>query len=80
MLYVGWEGVGLASYLLIGCYYNRPSAATAAKKAFLDNRVGDVGLAIAIMLMFANLGTTQFTRGVRAASARCRRAPSLAIA
>ena len=52
-LYVGWEGVGLASYLLIGYYYNRPSAATAAKKAFIANRVGDVGLSIAIMLMFA---------------------------
>jgi NADH-quinone oxidoreductase subunit L len=60
-LYFGWEGVGLASYLLIGWYQNRPSAATAAKKAFLMNRVGDVGLAVAIFLMFANLGTTQYT-------------------
>ena len=46
VLYVGWEGVGLASYLLIGFYYNRPTAATAAKKAFIANRVGDVGLSI----------------------------------
>ncbi|GAA3433354.1 NADH-quinone oxidoreductase subunit L [Kutzneria kofuensis] len=60
-LYFGWEGVGLASYLLIGWYQNRPSAATAAKKAFLMNRVGDVGLAIAIFLMFTNLGTTQYS-------------------
>ena len=60
LLYVGWEGVGLASYLLIGFYYNRPSAATAAKKAFIANRVGDVGLSIAIMLMFAYLGNTDF--------------------
>jgi len=60
VLYVGWEGVGLASYLLIGFYYNRPSAATAAKKAFIANRVGDVGLSIAIMLMFAYLGATDF--------------------
>ncbi len=60
-LYLGWEGVGLASYLLIGWYTNRPSAATAAKKAFLMNRVGDVGLAIAIFIMFAELGTTQYT-------------------
>jgi NADH-quinone oxidoreductase subunit L len=60
VLYVGWEGVGLASYLLIGFYYNRPDAATAAKKAFIANRVGDVGLSIAIMLMFAFLGTTSF--------------------
>ncbi len=60
VLYVGWEGVGLASYLLIGFYYTRPDAATAAKKAFIANRVGDVGLSIAIMLMFANLGNTDF--------------------
>jgi len=60
-LYLGWEGVGLASYLLIGWYTNRPSAATAAKKAFLMNRVGDVGLALAIFIMFAELGTTQYT-------------------
>jgi NADH-quinone oxidoreductase subunit L len=59
-LYVGWEGVGLASYLLIAYYYQRPSASTAAKKAFIANRVGDVGLSIAIMLMFAYLGTTSF--------------------
>jgi NADH-quinone oxidoreductase subunit L len=60
-LYLGWEGVGLTSYLLIGWYTNRPSAATAAKKAFLMNRVGDVGLAIAIFILFAELGTTQYT-------------------
>ncbi|WP_414635472.1 NADH-quinone oxidoreductase subunit L [Actinophytocola sp.] len=60
-LYLGWEGVGLASYLLIGWYTNRPSAATAAKKAFLMNRVGDVGLAIAIFIMFSELGSTQYT-------------------
>ena len=59
-LYVGWEGVGLASYLLIAFYYNRNSAATAGNKAFFANRVGDVGLSIAIMLMFAYLGTTSF--------------------
>ena len=60
VLYVGWEGVGLASYLLIGYYYTRESAGTAAKKAFVANRVGDVGLSIAIMLMFAYLGSTDF--------------------
>jgi NADH-quinone oxidoreductase subunit L len=60
VLYVGWEGVGLASYLLIGYYYTRESAGTAAKKAFIANRVGDVGLSIAIMLMFAYLGATDF--------------------
>ncbi|HEX3783324.1 MAG TPA: NADH-quinone oxidoreductase subunit L [Pseudonocardiaceae bacterium] len=62
VLYLGWEGVGLASYLLIGWYTDRPSAATAAKKAFLMNRVGDVGLAIAIFIMFAKLHTTQYTQ------------------
>ncbi|HZH20014.1 MAG TPA: NADH-quinone oxidoreductase subunit L [Geodermatophilus sp.] len=59
-LYVGWEGVGLASYLLIAFWHERPSAATAAKKAFIMNRVGDVGLALAIFLMFAQLGTVSY--------------------
>ncbi|MGA6163453.1 NADH-quinone oxidoreductase subunit L [Amycolatopsis magusensis] len=59
-LYLGWEGVGLASYLLIGWYQDRPSAATAAKKAFLMNRVGDVGLALAIFLMFKYVGSTGY--------------------
>jgi NADH-quinone oxidoreductase subunit L len=59
-LYVGWEGVGLASYLLIAFWFDRPTAATAAKKAFIVNRVGDAGLSLAIMLMFATLGTTSF--------------------
>jgi NADH-quinone oxidoreductase subunit L len=61
MLYLGWEGVGLASYLLIGFYVARPLAASAAKKAFLMNRVGDVGLALAIFILFRQLGTTQYT-------------------
>nr|WP_253771992.1 NADH-quinone oxidoreductase subunit L [Goodfellowiella coeruleoviolacea] len=60
-LYFGWEGVGVASYLLIAFWQHRPAAATAAKKAFLMNRVGDVGLAIAIFLLFRDLGTTQYT-------------------
>src|ERR671927_696943 len=59
-LYVGWEGVGLASYLLIAFWYERPSAATAAKKAFIMKRVGDVGLALAIFIMFAQLGTVSY--------------------
>ncbi|MFE7095286.1 NADH-quinone oxidoreductase subunit L [Streptomyces erythrochromogenes] len=61
LLYFGWEGVGLASYLLIGFWQHKPSAATAAKKAFLVNRVGDIGLSIAIMLMFTTFGTFAFT-------------------
>ncbi|MEU3314145.1 NADH-quinone oxidoreductase subunit L [Streptomyces sp. NPDC006662] len=60
LLYFGWEGVGLASYLLIGFWQHKPSAATAAKKAFLVNRVGDMGLSIAIMIMFTTFGTFTF--------------------
>ena len=60
-LYAGWEGVGLASYLLIGFWQFRPAAAVAAKKAFIANRVGDAGLSLAIMLMFATFGTVTFT-------------------
>ncbi|MGP3953036.1 NADH-quinone oxidoreductase subunit L [Streptomyces sp. 7N604] len=60
LLYVGWEGVGLASYLLIGFWQHKPSAATAAKKAFIVNRVGDMGLSIAIMIMFVTFGTFAF--------------------
>jgi NADH-quinone oxidoreductase subunit L len=59
-LYAGWEGVGLASYLLIGFWQFKPSAAAAAKKAFIANRVGDAGLSLAIMLMFAEYGTFNF--------------------
>jgi NADH-quinone oxidoreductase subunit L len=61
VLYVGWEGVGLASYLLIGFWQYKNSAAVAAKKAFVVNRVGDAGLSIAIMLMFAEFGTMNFS-------------------
>ncbi|WP_459546759.1 NADH-quinone oxidoreductase subunit L [Nocardia sp. X0981] len=60
VLYLGWEGVGLASYLLIGFWYHKPTAATAAKKAFVVNRVGDMGLAVAMMIMFATFGTLDF--------------------
>jgi len=61
VLYVGWEGVGLASYLLIGFWQERNSAAVAAKKAFVVNRVGDAGLTVAIFLMFSAFGTVSFT-------------------
>ena len=60
-LYVGWEGVGLTSYLLIGFWQFKPAAAVAAKKAFVVNRVGDAGLSLAIMLMFAVFGSVTFT-------------------
>ena len=68
-LYVGWEGVGLASYLLIAFWYTRPNAATAAKKAFIMNRIGDVGLLIAIFLMFAAFGSTQYAEVLGGADA-----------
>ena len=59
-LYAGWEGVGLASYLLIGFWSFHPAAAAAAKKAFIVNRVGDTGLAIALMVLFATVGSVGF--------------------
>ncbi|MEI6252016.1 MAG: NADH-quinone oxidoreductase subunit L [Mycobacteriaceae bacterium] len=59
-LYTGWEGVGLASYLLIGFWSYKPSAAAAAKKAFIVNRVGDMGLAIALMVLFNAVGSVNF--------------------
>ncbi len=52
LLYLGWEGVGLCSYLLIGFYYKKPSAVAAAKKAFIVNRIGDLGFALGIFLTY----------------------------
>jgi len=60
VLFVGWEGVGLASYLLIGFWQYKPVAATAAKKAFVVNRVGDMGMSIAVMVMLATFGSSAF--------------------
>jgi NADH-quinone oxidoreductase subunit L len=60
VLFVGWEGVGLASYLLIGFWQYKPVAATAAKKAFVVNRVGDMGMSLAIMLMLATFRSSAF--------------------
>lgn len=57
LLFVGWEGVGLASYLLIGFWYDRPAAAQAATKAFVVNRVGDLGLLLGLLLTFHTFGT-----------------------
>src|SRR5690606_37409206 len=52
LLYLGWEGVGLCSYLLIGYYYHKPTAVAAAKKAFIVNRIGDLGFALGIFLAY----------------------------
>ena len=77
-LYVGWEGVGLASYLLIGFWNQKPAYATASKKAFVMNRVGDMGLSFAIMIAFATLGTTTFS-GIQEASSHASEAALTAI-
>src|SRR5579875_625154 len=60
LLFVGWEGVGLASYLLIGFYFRRDSAANAGKKAFIVNRIGDFGFLLAMFLLIAHFGSLSF--------------------
>src|ERR1700689_736723 len=62
LMFVGWEGVGLASYLLIGFYFQRASAAAAGKKAFIVNRIGDFGFLIGIFLIVVNFGTLNFNQ------------------
>jgi NADH-quinone oxidoreductase subunit L len=79
LLYVGWEGVGLASYLLIGFWNQVPANAAAANKAFVANRVGDFGMSVAIMLMFATFGTVSFA-GVDAGVAGADKGTLTAIA
>jgi len=64
LLFIGWEGVGLCSYLLIGFWFSEKANADAGKKAFIVNRIGDFGFLIAMFLLFANLGTLDFT-GIR---------------
>ena len=61
MMFVGWEGVGLCSYLLIGYYFNKPEAANASRKAFITNRVGDFGFMLAIFAVIATFGSAQYT-------------------
>src|ERR1700733_14257260 len=60
MMFIGWEGVGLASYLLIGFWFTKDSAAAAGKKAFIVNRIGDFGFLIALFLMIKHFGTLDF--------------------
>ncbi len=62
VLFIGWEGVGLCSYLLIGYYYDKVSAAKAATKAFVVNRIGDAGFLLAIFLVFVNFKTLDYTK------------------
>jgi len=62
MMFVGWEGVGLCSYLLIGYYFNRDEAANASRKAFITNRVGDFGFMLAVFAIIATFGSAQYTR------------------
>ena len=70
LLYVFWEAVGLCSYLLVGFWYEKPAAVAAGKKAFLVNRVGDVGFALGLFLMWTTYGTLDFHDAAR----HCRRA------
>src|ERR1700752_2128867 len=62
MMFVGWEGVGLCSYLLIGYYFDRQEAANASRKAFITNRIGDFGFALAIFGVIATFGSAQYTQ------------------
>src|SRR5581483_5827298 len=69
LMFVGWEGVGLCSYLLIGFFYDKDFAAAAGKKAFVVNRIGDFGFLVAMFLMFAYFGTVDFAKVSQTAAA-----------
>ena len=71
LMFVGWEGVGLASYLLIGFFFLRDSAAAAGKKAFIVNRIGDFGFLIALFLLIKHFGTLDFQRVFTRGLASC---------
>src|SRR5499427_534229 len=68
MMFVGWEGVGLCSYLLIGYYFNRDEAANASRKAFITNRIGDFGFMLAVFAVIATFGSAQYTDVIPAAA------------
>ncbi len=72
LMFVGWEGVGLASYLLIGFWFLKDSAANAGKKAFITNRVGDFGFLIALFLLIKHFGTLQYDGGLQSGLRRSR--------
>jgi len=69
VMFVGWEGVGLCSYLLIGFWYQKKAASDAGKKAFIDNRIGDFGFVLGVLLLFVRFGTVDFQEVARAAAA-----------
>ena len=77
-LFIGWEGVGLCSYLLIGFFYEKKSAGDAAKKAFIVNRIGDVGVLIGMFFVFHYFGTLDFVTGHSAVTGITEAAPMLA--
>src|SRR6476646_8756709 len=76
VMFVGWEGVGLCSYLLIGFWFKKKSAGDAGKKAFIVNRIGDFGFLLGTLMIFANLGTLDFQEVASAVSVR---APEMAM-
>ena len=82
VMFVGWEGVGLCSYLLIGFWFTKPSAADAGKKAFIVNRIGDFGFILGMLALFATFGTLDFqgvARGRGGAARRGARSASLTV-
>ncbi len=80
MLFIGWEGVGLCSYLLIGYFFEKKSAADAAKKAFIVNRIGDVGVLIGMFFLFHYFGTLDFVTGQSGVKGMTEAAPGLLAA
>jgi len=80
MLFIGWEGVGLCSYLLIGFFYEKKSAGDAAKKAFIVNRIGDVGVLIGMFFLFHYFGTLDFITGHSGITGMTEAAPALVAA
>jgi NADH-quinone oxidoreductase subunit L len=75
LMFVGWEGVGLCSYLLIGYYFDRQSAGDAGKKAFIVNRIGDIGFILGIFLIFLTFGTVNFSDAFRQIAEGAQRFP-----
>jgi NADH-quinone oxidoreductase subunit L len=80
LLYLGWEGVGLCSYLLIGFWYRKPENGRAARKAFIVTRVGDAAMAVGLFLLFTQLGTLQIQELMQRASAQWQAGSGLAVA